>query len=256
MALNSSKPKKVQRFEGFASSAAFSACPPVCTMYCHAVMVPPAPTLRAHLSSTRSSGFTLTEISIALGVITVAVISMLASAGDAMRSARSSMDLQVSAQVAQRIINELQLTDFETMIDSANLGNNVSELTSFIAPKVNAPAIRYFDQQGLEVLPEKAGGNLTDAQRRRALYHVLVRIAPRVGAPRSSERNGLPRVTEPQSFSMAMVTVEVARNTSGRKLEIESADKASAKTPFAGNRFVEQAGLQIYRHQARIARTY
>ena len=98
-----------------------------------------------------------------------------------MTTFRQAMDTSVGSQIAQRVINDAQQTDFETLIGNSN--------AAFVQPN------RYFDDQGTE---------LTNSDE--ALYWLNTRVTPVTAVPSSSGTNS--------NINLATVTIQVARNPS------------------------------------------
>ncbi len=98
-----------------------------------------APRVGAVLSVGRSAGarrgrvgFSLIEVAISLGVVSFAFVSILSLVPLGMTTFHSAMDISVGTQISQRVVNDLQQTDFGTLINSTQ-------------------PVRYFDEQGQEV---------------------------------------------------------------------------------------------------------
>jgi uncharacterized protein (TIGR02598 family) len=162
-------------------------------------------------------GFSLVELALALAILAVAVVGLLALLPSGMTQARTAMDTTVTAQIAQRIMSDAQQSEFDALIDRAALPPDplkqsyCPERFSFRAPKVAEPALRYFDEQGKEVLPVKPGA-LNDEEKRAVVYYASTRIRPRAELQMASESNS----------HIAQVTVQVLRNTNHTLLEFET----------------------------------
>ena len=124
-------------------------------------------------------GFTLVEVIISLGVVAFGFIAILGLLPKGLTTFRSAMDNSVGAQIAQKVLNDSQQQDFDTLIANGN-----------------SRSVRYFDDQGNE-LPNKS----------RAIYHVNTRILVSTGMPGESINTNL-----------ATVTVQVANNPGNRTL--------------------------------------
>lgn len=83
----------------------------------------------------RYLGFSLIEIVIALGVVSFAMMGIVGLIVVGMNTFRSSMDTSVQARIAQRILNEAQVGDYENL----------------------AGYEAYFDGEGKEVEAQDAG---------------------------------------------------------------------------------------------------
>lgn len=179
--------------------------------------MPSFPSIQSTLSANRQSGFSLVEVALSLATISVGFISILGLMGSGLTQFRTVMDITVSAQIAQRVINDAQQADFKRLVDAkAIAGLPPSPELSFRAPSWDAPAFRYFDSEGNE-LPTTENGELEAAERARAIYQVNVRIRPYANVPRASQ------VQVPQ---LAQVTVQVAHAPSGH-LDVVSDEGAN-----------------------------
>lgn len=78
----------------------------------------------------RASGFSLVETSLALGIVSVALVAILALVPSGMEHFRHSLSDSVQTQIVERLITEIQQTDFDLLPDKAGL--------------------RHFDEQGTE----------------------------------------------------------------------------------------------------------
>jgi uncharacterized protein (TIGR02598 family) len=161
-------------------------------------------------------GFSLVELAVALAILAVAVVSLMALMPSGMTQARGAMDVTVTSQIAQAILANAEQAEFDNLIDRASLPPDPEgrsycpERFSFRAPKVSAPMIRYFDEQGKELVPRKAGV-LSDDEKRAILYYASTRIRPRAEIPTVNE----------SSAHVAQVTVQIVRNPSHAALEFE-----------------------------------
>jgi hypothetical protein len=141
---------------------------------------------------------------------------------------QKAMDTSISAHIAQRIIEDAQQSEFDRLVDRANLPPDPTEEGycpvnfSFRAPAVQNPGWRYFDEQGTEIRPRTSGGALTDAQKRLVVYQVNTRIRPRAALPLTGEQSG----------PVAQVTVQVARNPNLRELPLVTAENSAEANLF------------------------
>ena len=120
-----------------------------------------------------NAAFTLIEIVIALGIIGFAVVPMVGLLGVGLNTFRAATEVSVGTQISQRIINELQQTDFDALI------------------KAPSNSIRYFDDQG----------NETGTSKSNSIYQVNTRISPATELPVSETNSNL-----------ATATIQVANN--------------------------------------------
>ena len=149
-------------------------------------------------------GFTLIEVAIAVGILAVALIALLGLLPGGMTNFRKAMDTSITAQIAQRIMHDMEQAEFSEVIDLTHLPTDATSYCpphySFRAPLVKAPAFRYFDEQGEEVIPKTT--KLSDDERKAVVYYVNIRIIPRAELPTLNETGS----------QVAQVTIQVARN--------------------------------------------
>ena len=121
-------------------------------------------------SSARArGGFTLVEVVMAIGIVSFAFIGIFALLPAGLGVFRQAMDTSIGAQIAQRIVGEIEQTDFDSLVPSAGsrpTGRDQGPTGNFyLLP------YRYFDDQGIEVLYDTA----TAVERSRVIYTVRVR---------------------------------------------------------------------------------
>jgi prepilin-type N-terminal cleavage/methylation domain-containing protein len=165
----------------------------------------------------RRRGFSLVEIALAVAVLAIALVGLLALMPSGVGNFRKAMDTSVTAQIAQRILQDAEQAEFDALVDMAHLPPDPEGLSycperfSFRAPKVGQPAWRFFDESGLEIYPMSKDGKLTVSERRLMVYQVNTRIRPRAELPTINESSG----------HVAQLTVQIARNPGGIELPIE-----------------------------------
>jgi uncharacterized protein (TIGR02598 family) len=81
----------------------------------------------------RRAGFSLVEVTLALGVVGFAFVPILGLLPVGLTAFHQSMGMSISTQIAQRVLGEAQQTDFTTLTSGA------------------AIASRYFDEEGSEI---------------------------------------------------------------------------------------------------------
>ncbi len=193
-----------------------------------------------------AAGFSLIEVAIAVGILAVALVALLGLMPGGMTNFRKAMDTSVTAQIAQRIMHDLEQAEFNEVIDLANLPPDPTGKSycvanySFRAPSISAPALRYFDEQGAELVPSN-GKTLSAAQKVSLVYYVNIRILPRAAIPTKNDFGS----------AVAQATVQVARNPGDRDIPIVSAAPTDANTPDR-NLFQKTTGVQIYTYYALI----
>jgi len=61
----------------------------------------------------RSSGFTLAEVMIALGIVASVMIGMLAAMPQALKSIRESNNLTIMGRISQEVISDIQMSEWD-----------------------------------------------------------------------------------------------------------------------------------------------
>lgn len=156
----------------------------------------------------RQRGFTLVEVAVAVAVLTIALVGLFSLMPSGISNFRRAMDTSVSAQIAQRILQDAQQSEFDQLVDRAHLPADLEkkgycpERFSFRAPAVHAPQWRYFDEQGTEIRPRSDKGKLSEEEKQAIVYQVNTRIRPRAELPTFGESGG----------QVAQITVQIARN--------------------------------------------
>lgn len=126
------------------------------------------------------AGFSLVEVTMAIGIVAFAFTSILGLVPIALNTFHNSVDMAVGSQIVQRVTNDSQQTDYDQLI-------------------ATPASVRYFDDQGDEVAA---------AQKAKAIYHVNVCVVSSTVLPGASGINQ----------NLARITVQVANNPGGRPL--------------------------------------
>jgi len=145
--------------------------------------------------------FSIIEVALALGVVAVAFVGLIGVVPGGLSNFRSAMDLTIGAQIAQRVITDVEQTDFDLLLAAQGTGTGIF---------YNLP-VRYFDDQEKEVFPRQTGAANA------AIYRVLVRVSqpgPRdINVP-ADGFTSLPADTGKTRFQprdSVFLTVQVAR---------------------------------------------
>jgi uncharacterized protein (TIGR02598 family) len=206
------------------------------------MLPPPRPPQRGN-----AHGFSLIEVAIAVSILAVALVALLGLMPAGLSNFRKAMDTTVTAQIAQRIIQDFEQAEFDEVIDLPNLPRDAKSYCppnfTFRAPKVNEPRLRYFDDQGNELVPPNNGTALTPTQQTAAVYTVNTRIMPRARLPMT---NVLPS-------DVAQITVQVARNPNNRTLPISRAAPSDPNSPDR-NLFQATSGIQVFTYHGLIGK--
>lgn len=172
---------------------------------------------RSEIQPAQRRAFSLVEVALAVGVLAVALVGLISLMPSGLASFRTAMDTSVTAQIAQRVLHDAQQAEFDQLIDRKNLPDDPQrrgycpERFSFRGPSIKSPTWRYFDDEGIEVLP-KGKKKLTEAERLLIVYQVNTRIRPRAEMPTLRETAG----------QVAQVTVQVARNPTLAELSVHT----------------------------------
>jgi uncharacterized protein (TIGR02598 family) len=174
----------------------------------------PPPTHR--LRSQNRAGFSLVEVALALAIIAFGLVALMGLLPVGLAQFRDAMDTTIGAQIFQRVMGDVQQTDFDTLLASATER----------ADGHYALPIRYFDDQGNEVKAQGTDG-ITAADAERILYHVRVRGSEPGAADVSRHRNenltSLPseRGKRFNPRDSTFVTVQVAKNPGSRAIPLD-----------------------------------
>lgn len=171
-------------------------------------------------------GFSLVEISAALGIVSFAFVALLGLMADGVGKFRGAMDTTITAQIASRMINDAQQAEFSELVGSHESPENTER-----------KAVRYFDEQGNEIVP--AEESLSPAEQLRVVYRVGTRVRPQAELPQGYFSD------TPQ---LAQVTIQVVHVPGEADLEVETRDGAGQ------NLFKAGPGVPVYTYSALVAR--
>jgi uncharacterized protein (TIGR02598 family) len=136
----------------------------------------------------------------AVAIVAFAFVALLGLIPYGLQTMREAIDTTVTAQIADRLVNDARQLDFDTLTRATSSGGQPSRPFRLGDP-------RYFDDQGSEV-PE--------AERERAVYHAIVRVRPVTRVPAGGDQTiGL-------NDDLATITVQVAFNPNDIELEFVS----------------------------------
>lgn len=169
---------------------------------------PPAPR--------HQKAFSLVEVVLAIGVVAFAFVAIFSLLPVGMGVFREAMETSVGAQIAQRIVTDVQETDFDNLVKSSGTGD------FYALPK------RHFDDQGNEViLANPDNPTPADLANNNVIYTARVR-----GSKPGQGFTSLPS-TNKRFFprGATYLTIQVAQNPGGKNLDIDAnslidADKA------------------------------
>ncbi len=212
----------------------------------------------------RQAGFSLVEVALAIAVIAFAFVALLSLLPAGLTTFRRALDVSICTQIAQRIVADAQGADFDLVADRDGLpASDAEKEFSFRAPTVDEPGIRFFDEQGNEIVPKagngvaKGWGDLSPDEQLRVIYHVNVRVIPRVSLPTNSGSgagDGLPIPRQARELgSLALLTVQIAHNPSGATLKLSEAEVDEIDATDR-NLWKPRDGVEIFTYTAYIAR--
>lgn len=163
----------------------------------------------------RLGGFSLVEVVMAIGIIAFAFVALLGMLPTGLNTFRKAMDTSVSAQIAQKIAGELQETDYFTLLEQAkNGGSDLRNMTTNPDDQFGSLPIRYFDDQGSEIVTAGDDQPPTEAERLKIIYEAHVRLSRRAQFTASGER--IP------SENLVTAIIQVANNPRGLLLKRDS----------------------------------
>ncbi|MGB8352832.1 MAG: Verru_Chthon cassette protein B [Chthoniobacteraceae bacterium] len=156
----------------------------------------PPPAIKRYGRPKRRSvcAFSLVEVAFAIGVVAFAFIPILGLIPAGMSAFRQANSTSVTAQIAQRVANDAQQTDYDTLIQSG----------SATASTNGTLLLRHFDDQGNEV--GLNGTALTPAQLAQSLYDVNTVIVSPTSLPATGGQQ------RPVSQNLATVIIQVVEN--------------------------------------------
>lgn len=149
-------------------------------------------------NSHSQSAFSLVEVTISIGIMAFALVGIYGLLPTGLNVFRQALNTSVSSQIIQRVLNEVQETDFNQL----TLGANAADDKSFLKKNPLDPqtgSVRWFDDQANEL--NTAAG---------AIYHVNTRVMPTTRFPGATQSN----------VNMATITVQVANNPGNATLAL------------------------------------
>lgn len=217
----------------------------------------PSQPLSSRARSASSSGFTLVEVALAIGIVAFAFVTLLALVPAGSTAFRRAIDISTCGQIAQRVINDAQMADFEALVDAQELSGSEGPGFTFRAPRVTKSALRYFDDQGREIIPQ-SGDVPSKEQRIHVVYEVNTRIMPKAPIP-VDKRMPQQTFVDPKHRArqpLAQVTVQIAHNPNGIAIPFSSADASDENEPMRNlwKPTPAQAGIEIITYSALVGR--
>jgi uncharacterized protein (TIGR02598 family) len=176
-------------------------------LYIHMTFrLPQPPNMQLPLPQRRAAGFSLIEVTISLAVVAFALIAIigLLPAGVGV-STRASMN-SAATQIFERMVGDARQTDFSKLI-YPSAPQSTDPVT--IGKAFRLPNLRYFNDQGTEVVPDNPA-SLTPEEKAKIVYHVNTRVLTNASLP--TDKFGY------VGQFLATVTFEIAYNPGNRDL--------------------------------------
>jgi uncharacterized protein (TIGR02598 family) len=151
-------------------------------------------------------------VALALGVVAFSFVTLLALIPSSLKTFRSAIDTTVTSQIAQRLISEIQQSDFDFLVDNRR---NLAEAQN---QQFSRLPIRYFDDQGNE---------LHGANASHAIYHAVIRVSqPGDRNPSGSSSKWFTSLPSTHARfnprDMSIVSLEIVSNASKLTLPFDS----------------------------------
>jgi len=203
-----------------------------------------------HPPRSRTLGFSLVEVALAIGIVAFAFVALLSLLPAGLTTFRRALDTSICSQISQRIVGEAQQVDFDVLTDRNNLpasSDNREFSFRMRRPGTMDVLLRYFDEQGNEIIPASPN-RLSPDETLRVIYAVNVRVIPRVTLPTGSQGFPVARAMA-ESGNLAQVTVQIARNPSGRELELNTGAEDDPNRPER-NLWMPRGGIDIFTYSA------
>jgi len=169
---------------------------------------------------------------LAVGVVAFAFVAIMGLIPAGMQQFRQAIDTSIGSQIAQRLIEDAEQTDFNTLIDYTHTQGLVYPNNYFRAPTYaqfnsaspngsnQGACIRYFDEEGNEIVPAaqvgppfNPTGNPTTLELQNVIYYVNTRIAVGTMLPQSAN-------TENLTPNVATITIQVAFNPGHQSIPV------------------------------------
>ncbi len=164
----------------------------------------------------RFSGFSLVEVTLAIGIVASAAVVVVGLFPSGMNTFRQAMNASVGGQIAQQLLSEAQQTDFDVLVPTATYTPN----TTFNKPD------RYFDDQGEEIMVASPGAP-SAVEKLKIVYWVRTRVTPKSDLP----SRGPTGETE-NSDKIATVVIQIANNPSNQPLAQETGAVNDSSSPL------------------------
>jgi uncharacterized protein (TIGR02598 family) len=153
----------------------------------------------------RQAAFSLIEVTLAIGIVAFAFMSILGLLPIGMNTFRQAMNTSICSQIGEQVMNDVQETDFNDLMSpaSGNSSNNSGSPFLLSSGSSATQTTRYFDYRGNEL----TAGSSTAAPQG-ALYWVHTRITPNTILPGSASTNA----ANSGNPALATVTIQIINN--------------------------------------------
>lgn len=207
-----------------------------------------------HFRASRSAGFSLVEISLALAVVAIALVALLGLMPSGMSNFRAALDTQIAGEIFQRVVADAQETDFDTLIESGTDTKLGGQVGGQVSQFYRLP-LRHFDNQGSEV-KVLAPDAPTDAEAKNIIYTVRVRGSmpgdPDPAAHTTDFPTSLPGGTAPRfnPRGLTFLTVQIAATGGTRQV----APMVDTKTFLISSALASKSAMALRTYVAVVAR--
>lgn len=125
----------------------------------------------------RRSGFTLIEVTISLGIVAFAMVSLVGLLPAGLSNFRTAMSQTIESQIVQGLSEEIALTDFANLTDLE--GKKFTYDNSGISTRAGDPATIYTATVKLEAVDSLSSFpvRLQDSSARNEAYNVRIQIS-------------------------------------------------------------------------------
>ena len=149
--------------------------------------------LSRSVARSRKAGFSLVEVTIAIGIVAFALVGVFGMLLTGWNTFRQAVDISMSGQLTDRVMNQAEQTDFNQLTNPANL----------TTPPPSVSTVYYFDDQGNQL--SSAVG---------AVYQVNEVVYPSTSMPSSSTSTANP--------NLATVVIQIAHNPANLTPQLDS----------------------------------
>ena len=149
-----------------------------------------------------AAAFTLIEVTLAIGIVAFAFVALFGLLPIGMTNFRQALDTSLTTQIAQRIINDLKQSDFDTV-------------------KQTTLSMRYYSEQGDDMTTGKPGTET--AVSNHWLYYGEISVA----APATT---ALPGTATPPTPNLLTIVIRLAANPARRPNPFSAGSKVPYRT--------------------------